>query len=173
MHVGLPLPYNLPMPSCFPRTRSTLSLHFCSYVLGTSLLPCTSPTLPSPGDTFDHQSGAVVTHGVVLLQAFPLQTVTLPLTTAPLSLVCKISERRMLPLYAAREGGKSLRVWPDFQLRNSGNSSLIFFLPGSTETTLLLPTKRRLRAEVEAILRIGSYWYCNSDWQGGSPTPDN
>lgn len=42
---------------------------------------------------------AVVTHGVVLLHPFPLQTLTLAWTAAPLSLIFKTPERRVLPLY--------------------------------------------------------------------------
>lgn len=40
---------------------------------------------------------------VVLLQAFPLQTLTLAWTAAPLSLIFKTSERRVLPLCEERE----------------------------------------------------------------------
>lgn len=44
---------------------------------------------------------------------FLLQTLTFTLTAAPLSLIFRIFERRMLPLYEAIGEKKTLRVWSD------------------------------------------------------------
>lgn len=54
-------------------------------------------------------------------RTFLLQTLTFTLTAAPLSLIFRIFERRMLPLYEAI-GEKTLRVWSDC---NSGTRGTV------------------------------------------------
>lgn len=104
-----------------------------------------------PGVHSTNTSSAAVTHGVVFLQDFSAADPHFTLTAAPLSLIFRIFERRMLPLYEAigeKPCGSGPTATQEFE-----ELFLISSLPGSTETTLPLPTRRSLRAGVEAIFR--------------------
>lgn len=100
--LGPSFPCHLLRLPCFPWAKSTFLLRLCSYVLRERLLLHSISSFLSSGDTFDHQSIAVVTHGAGLLRAFSLQTLALILMAAPLSLIFKIFEPRKLPIDEAR-----------------------------------------------------------------------
>lgn len=94
----------------------------------------------------------MVTHGAVLLQEFSAADPHFHPDGRSTVSVFEIFGGRMLPLYEAigrkNPCGSGLAATQEVE-----ELFLISSLPGPTETTLLLPTRRRLRATVEAILR--------------------